>query len=323
MRVDLIPTETWDRLNVNVGRIWPKLQEGHLRVHGGLPMAVSESAMGLAQLFSHKRSVAVIKGNSWIFDGIIPWFLRETYNVQSISLSDLKTSEQIQAWTQGLNKDTVFALFAEDHPLTGETWPWRELDETLNRQKIFSLRVSHSAFLRDPAEAVLPFSCRFCTVGDNLAVSLSGTRLKLQAPVSSSLVWETQAVEQTTERRLQEGCDEKVVLDFEAQFPEQRFFVAEAPRVFDRAVLVFKDVSGEALLRRLAAKLAIAPAFGGLMDTANLCRWDSLRLYRGWWTDAPHEDVLRGLVTFSMELLKRNGFAKALRDEYDVLRRGH
>ncbi|HRO67856.1 MAG TPA: hypothetical protein PL182_09860, partial [Pseudobdellovibrionaceae bacterium] len=145
MRMDIYPVENWDRTNTALEEAWGKQEGNTVQAHRGLSAGLHEIVLGFAQIYSHKRAIAVVKGNSWAVDFIVPWFLKEAYSVQSITVEELEKDPE--AWVKSLKKDTAFVLFAEDHPLTGEAWNWNRFDKLLNENKHFSIRVSHNAFI--------------------------------------------------------------------------------------------------------------------------------------------------------------------------------
>jgi hypothetical protein len=319
MRIDLLPTEAWDRLNDDVAAAWGREEGQSLRVHAGLGVGIFETALGLAQIFSHRRAIGIVKGNSPAFDHVLPWFLKETYQIQSAKIEELQTPEAIQTWVASLKKETALVLFAEDHPVTGETWNWDLADQALNDAKIFSIRASHSSFLsiKDP---VRPYSARVCSLSENIAVVLLGARMKIPPMVSHRLSWNASDVKGALASRRSEIFDQKAVLDLENQLAQFRFFKDGTSRIFDRAVFSFPDVGGDALLAELTKRWGPAAQAPSEMDTAHLCRWDSVRLYKGWWHQAPTDDQMRGLVTFSPKLLARKDFAKDLISAYEQVK---
>lgn len=317
MRMDLAAAEDWDRVGDALRGL---TGEESPHPHAGLAAAAVEWTLGLAQVYSHKRSVAFVKGNSPAFDHVLPWFLKETYNVQTTTWADVDTEEKAVAWLQSLKKDTAFLMMAEDHPVTGALAPAEAIDRLANEQKIFVFRASHSAFLSRPFET-RPLSVRIGSVDGTLAISFAGTRLRVPPLFSQRQSWSFADVETRWRARRQDE-NRDAVLALETAFPDQRWFSpTEAARLFDRAVLVFDDVSGEVLLREVHRRLSDVPLFGTDMDTANLCRWESTRLLKPWWQPAPPEDKLRGLVVFSAALCARKDFAKTLREAYEEIKR--
>lgn len=319
MRVDLIPWESWDLANARLREIWQLSGGSPLHLHKGLMTGVHEIAVSLAQVFSHKRALGVVKGNTWAFDGVLPWFLKEAYQVQGGMLSELNDASKIEAWARAMKKETAFVLLSEDHPVTGATWNWEIADRVLNEMKIFVLRVSHSTEM-DVAVEMLPYSCRICSLSPEMAVSIAGSKWRVNAPLSSGFAWDIAAVEKEIARRQIHLENRAAVEKFEAQFLEQRFFKNEESRRYDRAVLQWEDLSAEALLQSLG-KVLKTPAFDEGMDTANACRWKTPKVSRGWWQNAPSSDQLRGLAVFSAALVADSQFVTTLNQTITELKK--
>lgn len=319
MRLDLAASEDWDRVAAALRPLTGTADEETPHPHPGLAAAVVEWTLGLAQVFSHKRSVAYVKGNSHAYDHVIPWFLKETYNVQTAAWSDLDTEDKAVAWIQSLKKDTAFVMTAEDHPVTGALENADVIDRLANEQKFFSFRVSHSAFLTRAAHA-RPYSVRLCSVDEALAVSFAGSRLRVPPLFSQKHPW---SVDEVTRRWLARRAAENrdAVVAFEAGFDSHRWFPANSTeRLFDRAVLAFDDVSGEALLTELQRRdPSLAP--GRDVDTPNLCHWDSTRLLKSWWSPPPPEEKQRGMVVFDAAVCARKDFAPLVRAVYEDIKR--
>lgn len=316
MRIDLIASEDWERAGEALRAAIAPPAEETLRVHAGLEPGALELALGLAQIYSHKRAIAVVKGNSPAFEQVIPWFQKEAYQVQATTWSALTAAPEAMAqWVEGLKKETAFVMAADDHPVTGELFDVDALEALLAPKRIFLIRASHSAhlFRRKP---VSPYTARVGSIDAGFAVSLSGGRLRVPPLFSHRLPWESADLVARWTSRASRTEDRGAVEAIEAAFPEESFFRGVAARLHDRAVLTFADVSGEALAARAAKS-----ASGAEVDTANLCRWNSTRLLKSWWENPPAEDVVRGLVVISPEACRRKDFAKDLRAAYEELKR--
>ncbi|MBX3041789.1 MAG: hypothetical protein KF789_13870 [Bdellovibrionaceae bacterium] len=312
MRLDVYPVENWDRTNTALEEAWGKHEGNLIQAHRGLATALHEIVLGFAQIYSHKRAIAVVKGNSWAVDFVVPWFLKEAYTVQSIQLEELEKDPE--AWVKSLKKDTAFVLFVEDHPVTGETWDWDRFDHLLNDNKQFSIRVSHHSFV-SRREASRPLSCRVSSISEHLAVSSSGNRFRISSEIAPWGDWQIDVETERLNKRLSEAVDEKAVLAFEALFPGKALLNGKK-RHYDRALLSFEDVGADALIALLEQKLGSSEGLQAL----HLCAWQSVRLYKGWWKNPPSPDALRGALAIALPLLQRKDFAKLLQESYEELR---
>lgn len=317
MRLDLVASEDWERAGEALRSLLQPANDETIRVHAGLEPGTLELALGLAQIYSHKRAVAVVRGNSPAFEHVLPWFQKEAYQVQTTTWSALPDAAAIKTWIESLKKETALVLAADDHPVTGALADADTLETALAEKKIFLIRVSHSAHLYR-RKAPLPYSVRIGSVGDGFAYSRSGARLKTPALFSHRMAWNPADLVARFNARLAQSENQSAVEAFETTFAAQKFLPAETPRLFDRAVLSFAGVSGEALIGRVMKRMGLSSA-GADIDTANLCQWDSTRLMKNWWENPPADDVARGLVAFSPEMCVRKDFASTLRATYEEL----
>lgn len=317
MRLDLVASEDWERAGEAL-RVAMNPANGEIvRVHAGLEPGALELALGLAQIYSHKRALAVVKGNSPVFDQVVPWFQREAYQLQSIMWSALPDRAAIETWIAGLKKETAFVMVADDNPVTGALQPVDLIESALAEKKMFLIRVSHgSQLLRNPAPC--PYAVHLRSVDGGFAMSVSGARLRVAPLFSHRLPWSAEKLVARYHQRVGQKENRSVVENFEKEFKAERVLPEGADRLYDRAVLSFPNVSGEALLARVGRKIGLS-ALDESMNTANLCRWDSTRLMKNWWEHGPSDDVVRGLVAFSPELCGRKDFARDLRATYEEL----
>src|SRR4051812_11937418 len=100
MRVDLPPFEAWDDLNLAVANELKLGEEITLRCYPGLAAGVFEMAQGTAQFYSHKRSIALIPGQTPYFQMVLPYFYKEGYEVQI-----KPENSSLKEWSDGLKKD--------------------------------------------------------------------------------------------------------------------------------------------------------------------------------------------------------------------------
>lgn len=300
MRVDLIAPEEWEaRQDLLRREFFPATTETWTPAPGAAA-AVFENVLGLAQIYSHKRSVAFIHGNSPVFDSVVSWFLREAYQVQKKSVADFANDEAaLVAWFDGLKKDTVMILLAEDHPVTGELLPWDEIDRVANDRKIFVVRVSHQAHRTD-RPVLRPYSSRICSVRSDLALVGCGARFRVHPVFSQRWGWLGGDLAEVLRNEFGgPAVALEQVLAFEGLFPEANLLAGVNRRLADRAVLSFVDVSGEALRAEL-----LNHGVSGV-ETADLCRWNSMKIHREWWKQAPSDERLRGLVLLPAALLSQ------------------
>lgn len=310
MKVDLLNTFAWDETNeLAQSRLAQHLPVGgSLRVYGGLSQGVFEIAFGTALLFSHKKNLAVISGNTWAFEGVLPTFYKEGFQVQDEKRSKIT---DWKAFVAGLKKDTSFVLWSEDDPVFATYSDLEELDQALNAQRIFSIRVSHNAFLYRPTE-VRPYSVKICSINPMLTVAMCGAKFRAPPLVVHRSVWNPAATVATLEQALQKKSeDSAAVKAFEATVTGHSGFkpvLTTEARVYDRAVVYHPELNSDNVLRRIKEKVSRAvgsPMYEHDADILNQCRWSPAPHLRTWWDPQPSEEIIRGLLLLSTEMLKQ------------------
>lgn len=329
MQIDIVSSEVWESLGDELRTSFQNilfqdpLSENlappsplQLRAYRGAGHAAFEAAYGLVQVFAHKRSLAVIKGFSPVFDFLVAQYLKEAFQVQATDHGAITSAAE---WCEQFKKDTNFVLLAEDHPVTGAIFNTEEIDQILNSKKIFSLRVSHARHLQG-AEEVRPFSARILSFGADLAVTVYGSKFRAQGLIAPQMGWEKSGTIQKIQRKRKRIFDQNLVQTFENQFPDWQYFQVGSKRIYDRAVLVFPGATGEAIISELAEAMSLnRNLIADLMSTTHACAWEDPLVVKSWWSPAPTAEQLRGLVVFSAELLARKDFAKLVKTAYDKI----
>lgn len=322
MHIDIIPTEAWESLGDELkksfsGALFPDGAAVQLRSYRGVGHAAFEVAHPLTQLYAHKRNIAAIKGLSPAFDFLIAQYLKEAYTVQITEHLQVGSKA---AWVDQLKKETNFVLLAEDHPITGEIFETEELDQILNDKKIYSIRVSHARHIQATDE-IRPYSARILSFGPDLAVVVYGSKFKPAGLTAPQMGWDKVSVVQKIQRKRKRMFDQNLVQSFENSLSQWKFFTENTLRLFDRSLLTFPDISGEALIQEIADGLSLNKnSINDLISTTNQCAWDEPYTFGKWWIPTPVAEVLRGTVVFSAEILARKEFANLVKASYDKVK---
>ena len=231
MPIDLIAAEAWEDLGDELKKTFDAelfLTESpvQLRSFKSAGHAAFEVSQTLGLIYSHKRSIAHIKGLSPTFEFLIPQYLKEALQVQAVEWSQLTDP---QAWCDGLKKDTNFVLMAEDHPITGEIFETELIDKILNEKKIFSIRVSHAKHLQS-CEEVRGGSARILSFGQELAVTVFGSRFKPQSFTAAQMGWDKMAVIQKIQATRKRVFDKNSIISFEEGFSDWKYFKNKTQR---------------------------------------------------------------------------------------------
>lgn len=323
MRVDFHQKDLWESLCEKVRKdleqdpVRQFSADQPLRVYNGIAQAVFEMAVGTAQFFSFKKSIAVVSGNTWVFEGLLPYFYKESYQVQNLKCSDYSNASQ---FVGALNKDTVLLLLAEDHPITGELYPFEEIEKLASDKKIFVVRVSHQAFHYKKSN-LLPNSIQIQSWSPDLAIAKLGARVKTPVILANQQYWDHERISLQIKASVQKAFENhQAVVDFESQLPADfEAVLTGTQRLYDRSVVCSRagslPVSGEAIWKMLTSKLnnlALPPGFMADVDTPNECRWGGFSGYQSWWEPQSQALKSESMLVISSSVLGRKNFSEIL-----------
>lgn len=313
MLIDVARTESWEELNDEVKNSLKLSPSVRVRSYYGLAQAVYEVTQGSAQFMSHKKAIGVVLGQTGVFECHLPFYYKETYAIQSIKHFEITN---VKEWVESLKKDTNFVVYSEDHPVTGERYPFvEELDSELNKKRIGSYRISHSNHFFEAIE-ILPYSVRLCSINPSAAIALLGERYKAPPLSVQYMEWNIESFKDAIVNEMRSRKqDPSAILKFEGQISMigRPFLGANQSRVFDRAVCVFPDVSASALAQAIMGKAGWnSHEAWKKMGTTNLCHWSTLRLFNHWWLPTPSANDLRGLLVFGLDVLVDDQFSKVV-----------
>ncbi|UXR64541.1 hypothetical protein EZJ49_15840 [Bdellovibrio bacteriovorus] len=321
MLIDVVRPETWEELNDQVKSYLGLAPRVRARVYNGLSQAVYEISQSTAQFMSHKKAIGVILGQTSAFEGLLGYYYKETYEVHTRSHMQIT---DVKEWVESLKKDTCFVLFSEDHPVTGELYPFaEELDRLLNEKRIFSFRVSHFQHFYDNSE-IRPYSVRLCSYEPQAAVAVVGERFRSPSMMAHNMSWDgvdfVSVLEKSRVGRTQNPLlVEQVEKDLSAVATP--YFQPGQMRLTDRAVCVFKDVSAEALAQTIFQRLGVTAEEGWRqLATTNMCHWSVVKMFHHWWEPAPSLETLRGLLIIGSDFLNTKDFAKTVISSYEDIK---
>lgn len=320
MLIDVRRPEMWGELNDKVKELLRLPEAVRSQCYQGLGHAIFEVTQSTAQFMAHKKSVAFIKGQTPVFDDLLAYYYKETYQVNVLSHLQLGS---VSDWVNNLNKDTNFVVFSEDHPVTGQLYGFtEELDDLLNKKRIWSIRISHFQHLVKPVE-IRPYTVRLCSFSPDVAVALLGSRYRSPSLVAHNMNWHEEEFIQCLQKISQDIREDQALVEkFETEVASkvEVFFPPNSARIFDRSVVVLKDVNAEAVAQRLFMKLNLNPEVAWtLISTTNMCYWTGIKMFRHWWEPTPHADTLRGLLVISNQALVIKDFAKHLISSYEEI----
>lgn len=302
MLIPLQAPEIWDKINDRLTGILNYPKENAIRSYPNLYCAVDEVTTQLASFLSHKKAFTWVKGLSPLFEGSLAGFLRDGFQIQNV---DWKVHEQFgqqpEAWVEALPKDTLFVLGFEDHAVTGKKVNLDLFEEALNNKKIFFIRASHFQ-LPDPTRVLKPLTVWIGPSGfGSMATVVCGSRFRAPEKIMPYHPWKIPSFE--NRQLLIENSP--AVQSFENQFSEFSYFKGDTQRRWDRAVLIFPELSADAIRTRLIQK----GVNENLVSTPNMCFTESYKMMKSWWTPTPSPELLRGLLVLDASLVAQADFA--------------
>lgn len=319
MRFDFKAQGLWAELNEEIEtRLDLAKSASRARIFKGLSHALFEITQGLIKQFPHRKKVYYFKGLDPSHDLAMMALAREGFAVNPLPFTVFDAPEE---FVKTLDKEALFILYSEDDPILGKKFPVAELENLLKTQKIFRIRASHNTFrFQDEHHNIDKEEVRVFSMRTNLALALLGERAKMTPLVVEGLPWHASAKEQIFSEIQLKKESRDLILDFEKQKPGDAtpFFANDdTHRIFDRAVLYWKDMDGWAFLTELAKELSIELAPPGedlRFESTSHSRWHDLRAM-GWLKNhGLSAEQIRGLIIIDAAQIKpglAEAFAKA------------
>ncbi len=323
MRIDVAPPDAWGKLSETYrANLSQALQDPNLNVSvfTSVAHAITEITRGLAQLYAHKKTIAIVSSVDPAFEPIAVAFSQDEFQVKMITPEQAKDSSM---WT-ALADELLFVLASEDDPITGKITDLSALNETLKTKRVFRLLVSHEAHNWKPVTRPEPFAVKILSLSETRALMIAGERCKIQPQVSPALSWApsagtqlesnsnsaTQIASELQNLRepLSETDSKERIQKFERTLPQgfAAYFKDDASRLFDRSVIVSANFDGTAVIEELSTTLQVPlTTIGkeGQLETTSACRWESPRFQDWLLARGETETSIRGLVVIDEALV--------------------
>jgi hypothetical protein len=282
--IDLKKPYLWDSIN---DQIKEKLSTPlSVRFYQSLSQALLETVMAFQNLYSHKRQFNFLMGLGTHADEALLFLSR-----QGIKAIDLRTEILSD------DKKTLFCVQDLDDAITAESYrDFYPIDE-----KIFRVNISHHlhAFEKNLPE-VRETDVLIMNFGDHGAVALHGKRCSsLPSALAPTLAWSHQPQPQIPWEIQQQNPAWVAQIESSGIAGSNVLPNLSAKRIFDRALLTWLDLEGEALRQILIRDENINPNH---LESLSLSRWNELKLIpqfekRGW-----SAEMFRGTLILSAEL---------------------
>lgn len=316
MLIDFRRPSSWSDLTERAAKILDVvLLKNQLRFYQNTQHALIEVTQGLARQFPLKKKIFYFKDMSAAFDPAITLLAKEGYQLTALSLSDLANPE---AYLAQMDRETLFVLFAADDPVLGLLYPTEKWEAALKAASVPRLRLSHFSDLRKPFVAVADRTeIRIGATPTRGAYALMGERMRTASAVAPVLNWAHFALSNEDILILKNGMPiPQEILNQVADFEKQISAFASIPkftvgeRAYDRALFIFPDIDGHALIDRWTSRLGLSlqqPGEENSLETTSLSRWGGVKTFEFLKTYGVSAQDLRGLVIVGDQVFSRFG----------------
>lgn len=329
MRIDLSVPGAWESICDQYRAALP-FQDAAVVVQTclGYQHALWEATQGLAQLFSHKKTVAIFQGVEPAFEDIAKNMSEDEFKVKRFTLADFadpkkhpeKNLATVKEWLEPIIADALFVLVAEDHPITARLYDTSALDAVLKDKRVFKISLSHAAFRQSGIARPGLYDVRVLSTAPERAVIVAGERFRVQPQLAGKLPYalgvqlegiaantapaianELQTFTDSQERLLK-------ITRFEGSLAKglKAYFQPGEARVADRAVFYGDDIDGSAVAEMLAEELAQtlgAPGADAAFEATSTNRWKSMRLATSLVASGEPPERVRGLVLIDVKAI--------------------
>jgi len=294
--IDLRKPYQWDEINDAVKSSLGF--EGSIKVFQSVSQAVFEIAMSVQNLYAHKRQFYHSLGLGTHADEGILFLARQGIKGIDFLAGETPTID---------DKKTLFWLSDVDDAISGQVFhdpATSNLDS-----KVFRIWISHRQhFVKPPPK----------TIGDNdifiyanevgPVITHFGRRAQsLQMLLAPTLKWDQIPVFKGFESRAENKTWVQKV-ESEKWAGSQAFFQSQPGRLYDRALIVWKNHDSEAV-RELLIQAGVPAA---AVETVSLSRWNETKLITQFEKRGHDAEVFRGLLILSATLASDAGLKTKL-----------
>lgn len=303
MRIDVPTPDAWGRLSEKFRAALPLKEPAlNIQIYAGIGHAVNEITRSLAALYTHKKTIAIVKSVDPSFERVAVAFSQDGFVVKMLSVDEASKAE---TWAP-LIDELLFVLTTEDDPITGRLYPFEAAAFTGKR--VFRLHVSHAAHRFQPLKRPDLFAAQILSLAPDRALLVGGERIKIEPAIAPSLFWPEAPSTEIADLLAPQSTYQNEVAEFEATLPAgfRAYFKPNESRLFDRAVIYHPDFDGSAVIDELAATLQIAlpaPGQNAKLESMSACRWQSPRLNEWLLGRGETDETTRGLVVIDGSLI--------------------
>ncbi len=301
--IDLRKPYQWEEFN---DRLKDQLQTTHqVRFFQSVQQALLETVMGFQNLYSHKRQFASHIGLGTHADEALLFLSRQ--GIKNLEISNELSNDE---------KKTMFHVLDLDDAITAEVYKAQyKFDE-----KLFRISVSHHLHFYAQTPFVLPDTEVAIWSLPEGAIAFHGKRCVsvptvFGATLNSQLYNKSLSnlpIEKKRENKSWVQSIEAQSISASASLPG-----LSPDRVYDRAILSWNDVEGEALRQTLIADHSISEKH---LESLSLSRWNELKLISQFEKRSWTPEMFRGTLLVSSDLSEDKTFIKKIESAVKKLR---
>jgi hypothetical protein len=303
---------------------WVGNREGlELRLYQSVEHAINEITQGLAQMFSHRNEVLCFRGMSPYYRRPMLLLARRGLMVHEGGFADFSEPSYLETH---LNRSSLLVAYNLDDPLTGRLFSPNALRKAMEGKNVYCLTISHSHHLfNKPSFLVGSHEVQIFSFPDQGALALLGSRTRGVAETGPFLRWTPWEKKVFGEIVPLTENDRTAILAFEASCPGGGvpLLSNQEARLWDRALISWEDIDGEALIHTLTQVLEVHKGPGPwshLMETASLCRWQTLGGSHWLQLQGFTPKQIRGLLVLDRELIYMPEFSDLVYEAVEQLR---
>ena len=258
----------WDELNLRLERQLKWQGPGHLKLFFGTSAALLEIVTSLQKQFPLRRKLYFCKSADPLVDGVVKCLAREGISLQPLTAAEWADN----SWIGKTDKEGLAVIMPMDDPFLGRLYDQTDLQPALASTKLFQISISHS-FHRSRGIPPLshPLQIHLLSLNESLCLGVFGEKAKVPLWVSDTMPFNEEMLETAVDVLSEPQESKDVVLAFENKRLAgcEPFFPSEARRLWDRAVVYWKDMDGSAFIEELAGRIG----FGFAQRGASLLAW--------------------------------------------------
>lgn len=303
----------WEELNLRLEQDLKWKGPGHLKLFFGTSQALLEIVTSLQKQFPLRRKVYFCRSLDPLVDSVVKHLAREGISLQPLTPSEWNDN----SWISKVDKEGLAVILPVDDPFLGRLYHRPDLQPALAPTKLFQISISHSYHRsRGIPPLTHPLQMHLLSLNEGICLGVFGEKAKVPLWMSETLPWNEEQLETAVDVLSEPQESRETVLAFEQKRLGdcEAFFTSGIDRLWDRAVVFWRDMDGTAFVEELAGSIGfglLPPGEEQTMETTSLSRWGGVKTMDWLYALGVEPEVVRGLVILSASLLKLHNFEAA------------